>query len=52
MGYAGVPKAGEDENCCSFAARVGAGVNTGGGSLGVATDSSIASIQEVNERAI
>lgn len=38
-----MPKPGEDENGCSFAAGVDAGLNAGGGSLGVATGSSIAS---------
>ena len=41
MGYAGVPKPGDEENVCSFAAEVVPGLKAGGGSRGVDTGSSI-----------
>lgn len=42
MGYAGVPKPGEDENCWSLVPEVRSGLNAGGGSRGVDTGSSMA----------
>ena len=41
IGYAGVPKPGEDENCGFSIAGVAPALNKGGGSLGVAIGSSI-----------